>query len=140
MQQIRIEGSITVEESELDRQRNRLYPGWWMYLGCKNQVSSQPFYLVVCRTEREYQLAKMAKPAFVRADIVHQADSADSKYPKTYDDAWKLSESYAVEIEEMARKQGFDLLDSPEGEEGARQLRDALFCNLIKKYGLQGYQ
>ena len=53
--------------------RDRLFPGWWLQsksgLKCEGPV---PSYRIECNTLEEYQLARLAKPEYIRADIVYE--------------------------------------------------------------------
>jgi len=51
--------------------RNRHFPGWYKFnSSIPNDL--QPIYKVVCETWRDYIEAKVAKPRFVKAEIIHQ--------------------------------------------------------------------
>jgi hypothetical protein len=58
-------------ELHLAQMRDRYYPGWWTYSfnGAQTETA-KPIYRVMCRDERERQVAAQVKPVFIRAEIV----------------------------------------------------------------------
>jgi hypothetical protein len=62
-----------IEDREVAASRDQFYPGWRTYAG--HQFGSEnlkPYYRIVCRTELECDLARRAKPDFVRVEFVEQ--------------------------------------------------------------------
>ena len=102
-------------DKELERARNRFYPGWWIYSQKETRPSLQPFYRVECGTQRELDLARLSKLPFVRAEIVHKTTS--------------MVQGNSADVDQLMSKlrdAGLDVPGSPYAEEGLLQMHDAL--------------
>lgn len=102
-------------DEKLERARNRFYPGWWMYPQMETRPFLQPFYRVVCGTQKELDLARLSKPPFVRAEIIHKATERNSGGSADVD-----------QLMSKLRHADLDVPGSPYAEEGLLQMRDAL--------------
>lgn len=105
-----------VENKKIDQARNRFYPGWWTYNPQETRPAFQPFFTVVCSSGEDCNLARLSKPPFIRAEIVHR-------------DVLKSTQAQPDEVDSLlTRLKDAGLSDptSPYAEEGRRQMRAAL--------------